>query len=34
MANPVRREMILVEPEAVFDATFELFLRGLQAHNR
>ncbi|MEE8163460.1 MAG: TetR/AcrR family transcriptional regulator [Anaerolineae bacterium] len=34
MANPVRREMILVEPEAVFDASFELFLRGLQAHNR
>lgn len=34
MANPVRREMIPVEPKAVFDATFELFLRGLQAHNR
>lgn len=34
MANPVRQEMIPVEPKAVFDATFELFLRGLQAHNR
>jgi len=30
MANPVRREMIPVEPKAVFDETFELFLRGLQ----
>jgi len=34
MANPVRQEMIPVEPKAVFDATFELFLRGLQAHDR
>ena len=34
MANPVRQEMIPVEPKAVFDATFELFLRGLQADNR
>ena len=34
MANPVRQEMIPAEPKAVFDATFELFLRGLQAHNR
>ena len=34
MANPVRQEMIPVEPKAVFDATFELFLRGLQANNR
>ncbi|MFQ5813647.1 MAG: TetR/AcrR family transcriptional regulator [Anaerolineae bacterium] len=34
MANPVRQEMIPVDPKAVFDATFELFLRGLQAHNR
>ncbi|MGA9350176.1 MAG: TetR/AcrR family transcriptional regulator [Anaerolineae bacterium] len=34
MANPVRQEMIPVEPKTVFDATFELFLRGLQAHNR
>jgi AcrR family transcriptional regulator len=32
MANPVRREMIPVEPKAVFDETFELFLRGLQTH--
>jgi len=32
MANPVRQEMIPVEPKAVFDATFELFLRGLQAN--
>jgi len=31
MANPVRQEMIPVEPKAVFDETFELFLRGLQA---
>lgn len=31
MANPVRQEMIPVEPKVVFDATFELFLRGLQA---
>ena len=30
MANPVRQEMIPVEPKAVYDATFELFLRGLQ----
>jgi AcrR family transcriptional regulator len=34
MANPVRQEMIPVEPKAVFEATFELFLRGLQAHDR
>ncbi len=34
MANPVRQEMIPVKPKAVFDATFELFLRGLQAHDR
>ena len=34
MANPVRQEMIPAEPKAVFDATLELFLRGLQAHNR
>lgn len=34
MANPVRQEMIPVEPKAVFDATFELFLRGLQVYNR
>jgi AcrR family transcriptional regulator len=34
MANPVRQEMIPVEPKAVFDETFELFLRGLQADNR
>jgi AcrR family transcriptional regulator len=34
MANPVRREMLPVEPKAVFDETFELFLRGLRAHNR
>ena len=34
MANPVRQEMIPAEPKTVFDATFELFLRGLQAHNR
>lgn len=34
MANPVRQEMIPVEPKAVFDATFELFLRGLQAYDR
>ncbi len=34
MANPVRQEMIPVEPKAVFDATFELFLRGLQTDNR
>jgi len=34
MANPVRQEMILVEPKAVFDATFELFLRGLRTSNR
>ena len=33
MANPVRQEMIPVEPKAVFDATFELFLRGLQANH-
>jgi len=31
MANPVRQEMIPVESKAVYDATFELFLRGLQA---
>jgi AcrR family transcriptional regulator len=34
MANPVRQEMIPVESKAVYDATFELFLRGLQANNR
>jgi len=34
MANPVRQEMIPVGSKAVFDATFELFLRGLQANNR
>jgi AcrR family transcriptional regulator len=34
MANPVRQEMIPVESKAVYDATFELFLRGLQAHDR
>ena len=34
MASPVRQEMIPVEPKAVFDETFELFLRGLQADNR
>jgi AcrR family transcriptional regulator len=34
MSNPVRQEMIPVEPKAVFDETFELFLRGLQANNR
>ncbi len=34
MANPVRQEMIPVEPKAMFDTTFELFLRGLQANNR
>ncbi len=32
MANPVRQEMIPVEPKAVFDETFELFLRGLQVN--
>jgi hypothetical protein len=34
MANPVRQEMIPVEPKAVFGATFKLFLRGLQANHR
>jgi hypothetical protein len=34
MANPVRQEMLPVEAKAVFDETFELFLRGLQANNR
>jgi TetR/AcrR family transcriptional regulator len=34
MANPVRQEMIPVDPKAVYDATFELFLRGLQANSR
>jgi len=34
MANPVRQEMIPVEQKAVFDTTFEFFLRGLQVHNR
>ena len=34
MANPVRQEMIPVKPKAVFDATFELFLRGLQANTK
>jgi AcrR family transcriptional regulator len=32
MANPVRQEMIPVEPKAVYEATFELFLRGLQVN--
>ena len=31
MANPVRQEMIPVDTKAVFDTTFELILRGLQA---
>lgn len=34
MANPVRQEMIPVEPKVVFDATFELFLRGVQAKTK
>jgi AcrR family transcriptional regulator len=34
MANPVRQEMIPVQPKAVYDATFELFLCGLQANHR
>jgi TetR/AcrR family transcriptional regulator len=34
MANPVRQEMITVQPKAVYDETFELLLRGLQANNR
>ncbi len=34
MANPVRQEMIPFAPKAMFDETFELFLRGLQSHNR
>jgi AcrR family transcriptional regulator len=34
MANPVRQEMIPVEPKVVFDETFELFLCGLQANKR
>ncbi len=34
MANPVRQEMIPVAPKAMFDETFELFLRGLRSHNR
>jgi AcrR family transcriptional regulator len=34
MANPVRQEMIPVGPKEVYDATFELFLRGLQTNNR
>ncbi|MBC8263392.1 MAG: TetR/AcrR family transcriptional regulator [Anaerolineales bacterium] len=34
MANPVRQEMIPAEPKAVFDATFELFLRGLRTNTR
>jgi AcrR family transcriptional regulator len=34
MANPVRQEMLPVKPKALFDATFELFLRGLQTNNR
>jgi AcrR family transcriptional regulator len=33
MANPVRQEMIPVQPKAVFDATFEIFLRGLRTSN-
>ncbi len=33
MANPVRQEMIPAEPKAVFDETFELFLRGLRANS-
>jgi AcrR family transcriptional regulator len=31
MANPVRQEMIPVDPKAVFDQTFALILRGMQA---
>jgi len=34
MANPVRQAMIPVQPKAVYSETFELFLRGLQAHSR
>jgi AcrR family transcriptional regulator len=34
MANPVRQEMLPVEAKAVYDGTFEIFLRGLQANNR
>jgi TetR/AcrR family transcriptional regulator len=34
MANPVRQEMIPVQPKAVFDATFEIFLRGLRTDTR
>lgn len=34
MANPVRQEMIPVEPKVVFDATFELVLRGVQAKTK
>jgi AcrR family transcriptional regulator len=34
MANPVRQEMIPVQPKAVYDETFELLLRGLQASHR
>jgi hypothetical protein len=34
MSNPVRQEMIPVEPKAVFDETFEVFLRGLKTNNR
>jgi AcrR family transcriptional regulator len=32
MANPVRREMIPVEPKALYDETFELFVQGLQVN--
>ena len=31
MANPVRQEMIPVEPKVVFNETLEVFLRGLRA---
>jgi AcrR family transcriptional regulator len=34
MANPVRQEMIPAQPKAVFDATFEIFLRGLRTNTR
>ena len=34
MANPVRQAMIPVEPKAVYNETFELFLRGLQANTK
>lgn len=34
MANPVRQAMIPVEPKTVYNETFELFLRGLQANTK